>query len=98
MKAEIYKLGKYDMESFQQMSMSEQDMIWAPHLYSRQTGQSLAVRVQVTSSDLRRRSGLENLYSAMSDEFEQLWTESANVAEAEVKRNRRRPRLAQGVP
>ena len=62
---------------YQQMAMSEQSMIWAPHLYCKQTGQSPAVRVDVTSSELRQ-SGLENLYVAMRDEFEQLWVENAS--------------------
>lgn len=61
---------------YQQMSMSEQAMIWAPHLYSKQTGQSLAVRVDLAPSQLKE-SGLESLYSAMRDEFEQLWYENA---------------------
>jgi hypothetical protein len=61
---------------YQQMTMSEQSMIWAPHLYCKQTGQSPAIRVDVTSSQLSQ-SGLENLYVAMRDEFEQLWYENA---------------------
>jgi hypothetical protein len=61
---------------YQQMTMSEQSMIWAPHLYSKQTGQSPAIRVDVTMS-LIKESGLENLYVAMRDEFEQLWYENA---------------------
>jgi hypothetical protein len=61
---------------YQQMTMSEHSMIWAPHLYCKQTGQSPAIRVDVTSSQLRQ-SGLENLYLAMRDEFEQLWYENA---------------------
>jgi hypothetical protein len=61
---------------YQQMSMSERSMIWAPHLYCKQTGQSPAVRMDVTVSRLRE-SGLENLYVAMRDEFERLWSESA---------------------
>jgi len=39
--------------------MSEQSMIWTPHLYCKQTGQSPAVRVDVTVSQLRK-PGLEN--------------------------------------
>jgi len=62
---------------YQQMSMSEQSMIWAPHLYCKQTGQCPALRIYVTSSELRQ-SGLENLYVAMRDEFEQLWHENAS--------------------
>ncbi len=52
---------------YQQMSMSELSMIWAPHLYSKQTGQSLAIRVDIALSQLKE-SGLESLYSAMRDE------------------------------
>jgi hypothetical protein len=62
---------------YQQMSISEQSMIWAPHLYCKQTGQSPALRVDVRSTDLRQ-SGLEHLYKAMRDEFEQLWAEAAS--------------------
>jgi hypothetical protein len=62
---------------YQQMSMSERTMIWAPHLYHKQTGQSPAVRVDLNRS-LLRQSGLENLYLAMRDEFEQLWNASAS--------------------
>lgn len=62
---------------YQQMAMSERSMIWAPHLYSKQTGQSPAVRVDINRSQ-PRQSGLENLYLAMRDEFEQLWTENAS--------------------
>lgn len=61
---------------YQQMAMSEQSMIWAPHLYCKQTGQSPSVRVNTGGSPLRQ-SGLENLYEAMSQEFEQLWYENA---------------------
>ena len=63
---------------YQQMSMSEQSMIWTPHLYCKQTGQSPAVRVYVISSELRK-SGLENLYDAMRDGSEQLWNENAST-------------------
>jgi hypothetical protein len=60
---------------YQQMSMSENTMIWVPHLYHKQTGQSPAVRVDMNR--LRhRQSGLENLYLAMRDEFDQLWSEN----------------------
>jgi hypothetical protein len=61
---------------YQQMSMSERAMIWAPHLYSKQTGQSPAIRVDVQAAPLRQ-SSLETLYAAMRDEFEQLWYENA---------------------
>jgi hypothetical protein len=61
---------------YQQMSMSERSMIWAPHLYCKQTGQSPAVRVDTGRLPLRQ-SGLENLYVAMREEFEQLWHENA---------------------
>jgi hypothetical protein len=61
---------------YQQMSMSERSMIWAPHLYCKQTGQSPSIRVDVHES-LLRQSGLENLYGAMREEFEQLWYENA---------------------
>jgi hypothetical protein len=60
---------------YQQMSMSEQAMIWAPHLYCKQTGQSPAIRVDKTRS--LRTSGLEYLYNAMREEFERLWNENA---------------------
>jgi hypothetical protein len=68
---------------YQQMSMSELSMIWAPHLYSKQTGQSLAIRVDIALSQ-RKESGLESLYSAMRDEFEQLWYENAPSKAASV--------------
>ena len=61
---------------YQQMSMSERSMIWAPHLYCKQTGQSPVVRVDTGRLPLRQ-SGLENLYVAMREEFEQLWHENA---------------------
>lgn len=60
---------------YQQMAMSERSMIWVPHLYSRQTGQAPAIRVDLIESQTRE-SGLEHLYKTMRDEFEQLWTEA----------------------
>jgi hypothetical protein len=59
-------------------------MIWVPHLYRKQTGQSPALRIYVTSSELRQ-SGLESLYVAMRDEFEQLWHENAPRASSTSK-------------
>jgi hypothetical protein len=66
---------------YQQMFMSENSMIWVPHLYSKQTGQSPALRINVTSS-LGNQSGLEILYVAVRDEFEQLWYENARSPSA----------------
>ena len=62
---------------YQQMSMSEKAMIWAPHLYCKQTGQSPALRVDIQPTPLRQ-SSLDILYAAMRDEFEQLWFENAS--------------------
>jgi hypothetical protein len=59
------------------MAMTEQSMIWAPHLYCKQTGRSPALLVNVGQSALQK-SGLENLYQAMREEFEQLWDENAS--------------------
>jgi hypothetical protein len=61
---------------YQQMAMSERSMIWAPHLYCKQTGQSPVIRVDIPETQ-PKESGLENLYLAMRDEFDQLWAESA---------------------
>ena len=63
---------------YQQMAMSEKSMVWAPHLYSRQTGQSPALHVDVaTPGDVRR--GLDPLYNSMREEFERLWVENASL-------------------
>lgn len=61
---------------YQQMCMSERSMIWAPHLYCKQTGQSAVVRVDTGRFPLRQPR-LKNLYVAMRKEFEQLWHENA---------------------
>jgi hypothetical protein len=78
---------------YQQMAMSERSMIWVPHLYSKQTGQSPAVRVDVGQSNVRE-SGLENLYTAMSFEFEMLWNESAPTTRQVASASRRRFKLS----
>jgi hypothetical protein len=62
---------------YQQMTMSERSMIWAPHLYCKQTGQSPVIRVDISETQ-PKESGLENLYLAMRDEFDQLWVEASD--------------------
>jgi hypothetical protein len=59
---------------YSQMAMSEKEMIWAPYLYSRQTGDSPALRVRAPSPH-ELGSGLAPLFTAMRDEFTRLWDE-----------------------
>jgi hypothetical protein len=59
---------------YSQMAMSEKEMIWAPYLYSRQTGDSPALRVRAPGPH-ELGSGLAPLFTAMRDEFTRLWDE-----------------------
>ncbi|MDJ0769456.1 MAG: hypothetical protein QNJ12_11710 [Ilumatobacter sp.] len=60
---------------YQQMAMSEKTMIWTPHLFSAQTGQSPALRVDI-GAEGSRGGGLEPLHRAMRSEFEELWSQN----------------------
>jgi hypothetical protein len=73
---------------YQQMAMSEKSMIWAPHLYSRQTGQSPALQVDVTPTVDAGR-GLEPLFNSVREEFERLWVENENPSAHKGLRKKR---------
>ena len=59
----------------QQMAMSENSMIWAPHLHHKQTGQAPAVIVDLIESN-KNDTSFEHLFKAMRNEFENLWAEA----------------------
>ena len=59
---------------YSQMAMSEKEMVWAPYLYSRATGDSPALRVRAPGPH-ELGSGLAPLFTAMRDEFTRLWDE-----------------------